>query len=95
MLPCGFAAGIAGVLPKAGSCAPPCRRHRIAAAPISATIRAKMPDKLIAILPLVARTLAEASRAGNDEVRACTPGSGAASFRAFRGIGAADAIRNV
>ena len=28
MLPCGFAAGIAGALPQAGSCAAPCsRRH--------------------------------------------------------------------
>ena len=48
MAPCGFAAGITGALPQAGSGAPPCsRRHRIAAAPISATMRAKMPDKLM------------------------------------------------
>ena len=48
-MPCGFAAGIAGALPKAGSWHAACRRrHRIAAAPTSATMRAKMPDKLIA-----------------------------------------------
>jgi hypothetical protein len=51
MLPCGLAGGIAGVLPTAGACAPPCnRRHAIAAAPISATMRAKMSDKLIVVL---------------------------------------------
>ena len=44
-LPCGFAAGTTGALPQAGSGAEPCsRRHRSATAPISATIRAKMPD---------------------------------------------------
>ncbi len=48
MLPCGFAAGTTGALPQAGSGAPPCsRRHSSAAAPISATIRAKIPDKLM------------------------------------------------
>src|SRR3989442_9000313 len=72
MLPCGFAAGIAGVLPTAGLCAPPCsRRHAIAAAPISATMRAKIPDKLIALLPLVARKLEDATGViGTDDVRA-------------------------
>ena len=66
MLPCGFAAGIAGLLPKAGSWAPPVsRRHMTAAAPMSATIRAKMPDMLIALLPLVAPMLAEASLGWN------------------------------
>jgi hypothetical protein len=48
MLPCGLAAGMVGVLPTAGACAPlRSRRHRIAAAPISATSLAKMPDKLM------------------------------------------------
>src|SRR5260221_7694996 len=63
MLPCGFAAGIAGVLPTAGSCAPPrSRRHATAAAPISATMRAKMPDKLIVLLPRAPPTLAARRR---------------------------------
>src|SRR5688572_25030394 len=53
MPPCDLAAGIAGAPPQAGSSAPPCRRHRIAPAPISATIRPKAPDRLIALLPLV------------------------------------------
>jgi hypothetical protein len=45
-LPCGFATGTTGALPQAGSGAGPCRlRHRMAAAPIEATTRAKMPDK--------------------------------------------------
>ncbi len=47
-MPCGFAAGIAGVLPKAGSYAAPSRRRsRTVASPISATIRPKMPDRLM------------------------------------------------
>jgi hypothetical protein len=46
------------------------------ASPISATIRPKMPDRVMAILPLTTPTLAEASRAGNEEVPACMPGSG-------------------
>jgi hypothetical protein len=46
--PCGFAVGTTGVLPQAASCGTPCiRRHTSAAPPISATIRAKMLDKLI------------------------------------------------
>ena len=70
-MPCGFAAGIAGVLPKAGSCALPSRRrNRTVAAPISATIRPKMPDRLTAIPPLIVRTLAEAGRAGRPEADA-------------------------
>src|ERR1700748_1912328 len=57
--PCGFAAGTTGALPQAGSGETPCdRRHRTAAAPISATIRAKMPDKLMQF-PFVVRTLAD------------------------------------
>ena len=48
MAPCGFASGITGALPQAGSGAAPCiRRHSSAAAPISATMRAKMPEKFI------------------------------------------------
>ena len=44
-----FVKGLAsGALPQAGSGAAPCsRRHSSAAAPISATIRAKIPDKLM------------------------------------------------
>ena len=68
MLPCGRAAGIAGVAPTAGSCAPPCsRRHRIAAAPISATSFAKMPDRLIALPPLIARMLSSIARKSHME----------------------------
>ena len=37
------------------------RRNRIATAPTSATIRPKVPDRLMTLLPLEARTLAEAS----------------------------------
>jgi len=45
MAPCGFATGTTGALPQAGSGAVPCsRRHSSAAAPISATIRAKIPE---------------------------------------------------
>jgi hypothetical protein len=48
MAPRGFATGTTGALPQAGSGATPCnRRHSSAAAPISATIRAKIPDKLM------------------------------------------------
>jgi hypothetical protein len=48
MAPWGFAAGITGALPQAGWCAAPCiRRHTSAAPPISATIRATNPEKLI------------------------------------------------
>jgi hypothetical protein len=48
MAPCGFAAGTTGALPQAGSGAAPCiRRHSKAAPPISATIRATIPEKLI------------------------------------------------
>ena len=44
MAPCGFASGIAGALPQAGAGAAPCiRRHSSATAPISATMRAKIP----------------------------------------------------
>ena len=46
--PCGFAAGTTGALPQAGSGAASCsRRHCSAAPPISATKRAKIPDKLM------------------------------------------------
>ena len=46
--PCGFAAGTTGALPQAGSGAEPCdRRHSSAAAPISATMRAKIAEKLM------------------------------------------------
>src|SRR6266567_4681867 len=52
MLPCGFAAGITGALPRAGVFGVPCsRRHDTVAAPISATPRAKMSEKLILMLP--------------------------------------------
>jgi len=51
--PCGFAVGIVGELPQAGSCAPSVsRRDRSAAPPISATTRAKMSEKLNARSPL-------------------------------------------
>jgi hypothetical protein len=47
ILPCGFGAGIVGVVPIAGSGAPNLsRRHRIAAAPISATTRAKRSENM-------------------------------------------------
>ena len=94
-MPCGFAAGIAGVLPKAGSYAAPSRRRsRTVASPISATIRPKMPDRLTAIPPLIVRTLAEARRAENEEVRACMPGSGRREpSRTFGvGLGALDRL---
>ena len=49
MAPCGFAGGTTGALPQAASVRTPCSfRHWSAAAPISATICAKMPDKLMA-----------------------------------------------
>jgi hypothetical protein len=53
--PCGFAVGTTGVLPQAASCGTPCiRRHTSAAPPISATIRAKMLDKLMSFPQLIA-----------------------------------------
>ena len=52
MPPCGFAAGIAGALPQAGSGVPPViRLNTTAMAPISATTRAKIPEKLNALSP--------------------------------------------
>src|SRR5512134_3665341 len=57
MLPCGLAAGIAGLLPTAGSEGLPCSlRQRIAAPPTSATMRANMSDNPIASPPVCART---------------------------------------
>jgi hypothetical protein len=48
MAPCGFATGTTGAPPQAGSGAAPCsRRHANAAAPISATIRAMIPDQFM------------------------------------------------
>jgi hypothetical protein len=59
--PCGLAGGIEGAPPVAGSrmSSRPCR-HRIVPAPISATIRPKASDKIMVLLSLVGRTLAEA-----------------------------------
>jgi hypothetical protein len=66
MIPCGFAAGIDGVLPQAGLCDPPeNRRESSAAAPIRATIRPKMSDTLNIQLLLVAHTLTEANVSWN------------------------------
>ena len=65
-MPCGLAAGITGALPTACSSRRPCRRTTIATAPISATIRPTMPDKLIELFPVVARRLAEAARKSGD-----------------------------
>jgi hypothetical protein len=56
--PCGFAAGTTGALPQAGAGAAPCnRRQNSAAAPISATIRAKIAEKLMSfpLLPSLYR----------------------------------------
>src|SRR5882724_8421855 len=76
MLPCGLAAGIAGVLPTAASSAPLCsRRHRIAAAPISATSFAKMLDTLMTFLPLMARMLSRIHL--KEPPRVCHPRDGA------------------
>src|SRR5262245_44696707 len=48
MAPCGLAAGITGVLPQAGAYAGSCtRRHSSATPPTSATMRAKIPERLI------------------------------------------------
>jgi hypothetical protein len=59
--PCGFASGTTGALPQAGSGAAPCsRRHSSAAPPISATMRAKIPEKLMSFPQLMVRTLSEA-----------------------------------
>jgi hypothetical protein len=54
MLPCGLAAGMVGALPHAGWWVP-CvsRRTWSAVPPITATIRAKIPEKLNALLPRV------------------------------------------
>ena len=50
ILPCGFAAGIAGELPQAGSCEPSVsRRITSAVPPVSATTRAKMSEKFNAL----------------------------------------------
>src|SRR5690606_30443686 len=50
-MPCDLAAGITGALPKAGLGSPSFRcRTRIATAPISATICAIMPEKLMGFL---------------------------------------------
>ena len=52
MLPCGFAAGIAGALPMACCCGGPSRcRSMTVPAPISATMRPNAPAKLIYCLP--------------------------------------------
>jgi hypothetical protein len=77
--PCGFAAGIVGALPSAWTRGPPSiRRQTIATAPISATMRAKMLDKLIAFFPwpMVARKLAEADARWNRRYAAFTGESG-------------------
>src|SRR5258708_29399563 len=58
--PCGFATGTKGELPQAGSGAAPCnRRHSSAAAPMIATMRAKIPEKLMSFPHLIARTLSD------------------------------------
>jgi len=50
ILPCGFAAGIAGELPQAASCEPSVsRRISSAVPPVSATTRAKMSEKFNAL----------------------------------------------
>jgi hypothetical protein len=53
MLPCGFAAGIAGALPKAGVSELPRCLTRTVASPINATIRPNGPEKSIALPSLV------------------------------------------
>src|SRR4051812_15445889 len=74
MLPCGLAAGIAGASPTAGSYAPSwSRRHASATPPMSATMRAKLSETLIALLPLVVGRLAEVNLRWNRR-SACVPG---------------------
>jgi hypothetical protein len=52
MAPCGFAAGIAGLLPQAGSCSPSVsRRNCSAVPPTSATTREKTAEKLNSLSP--------------------------------------------
>jgi hypothetical protein len=54
-IPCGLAAGIAGVLPQAGSSDPfVIRLTTMTTAPISATTRANIPEKLKPLSPNVA-----------------------------------------
>ena len=77
--PCGFASGITGALPQAGFCAASCiRRHISAAPPISATIRAKMPEKFIKFLLSIARMLSGVICVG---LLVKCPPSGAISMR--------------
>ncbi|HET6234823.1 MAG TPA: hypothetical protein VFE41_07645 [Acetobacteraceae bacterium] len=53
MRPCGFAAGIAGVLPQAGSGEPyATRRNSSGVPPTNATVRAKTSEKLNALFRL-------------------------------------------
>jgi hypothetical protein len=60
MAPCGFASGTTGALPQAGAGAAPCnRRHNSAAAPMIATMRAKIAEKLMSFPSLIARTLSD------------------------------------
>ena len=75
MLPCGFAAGIAGALPQAGAGAPPASRRAMSAAPpISATTRAKISEKFKrTFFSLFAGRLAEACLRWNRESSIYTP----------------------
>ena len=66
MLPCGFASGMAGALPQAGSGAPYLsRRISSAPPPTSETPRAKMPEKPNAPHSPNTCTVAEAAPAWN------------------------------
>ena len=62
ILPCDFAAGMAGASPQAGSGKPVVnRRDTSAAPPTTATTRAKTSEKANSVFPLVANSLTEAA----------------------------------